>query len=96
MNVIRNIQMDLNRFRSRVFVVTLAILIALGVLFLRLFYLQVIRYDELNAAAESNRTAIVPIVPNRGVIMDRIWSSAGNELFGLHIRNHTIKSDCAG
>jgi penicillin-binding protein 2 len=38
---------------------------------LRLFSLQVIRYDELNAAAESNRTAIVPIVPNRGVIMDR-------------------------
>jgi penicillin-binding protein 2 len=71
MNVIRNIQMDLNRFRSRVFVVTFVILIALGVLFLRLFYLQVIRYDELNAAAESNRTAIVPIVPNRGVIMDR-------------------------
>ena len=31
MNVIRNIQMDLNRFRSRVFVVTFAILIALGV-----------------------------------------------------------------
>ena len=71
MNVIRNIQMDLNRFRSRVFVVTFVILIALGVLFLRLFYLQVIRYDELNATAESNRTAIVPIVPNRGVIMDR-------------------------
>ena len=71
MNVIRNIQMDLNRFRSWVFVVTFVILIALGVLFLRLFYLQVIRYDELNAAAESNRTAIVPIVPNRGVIMDR-------------------------
>ena len=71
MNVIRNIQMDLNRFRSRVVVVTLAILIAFGVLCLRLFYLQVIRYDELNAAAESNRTAIVPIVPNRGVIMDR-------------------------
>ena len=71
MNVIRNIQMDLNRFRSRVVVVTLVILIAFGILCLRLFYLQVIRYDDLNAAAESNRTAIVPIVPNRGVIMDR-------------------------
>ncbi len=71
MNVIRNIQMDLNRFRSRVVVVTFAILIAFGVLCLRLFYLQVIRYSEFNAAAESNRTAIVPIVPNRGVIMDR-------------------------
>jgi len=71
MNVIRNIQMDLSRFRSRVVVVTFVILIAFGVLCLRLFYLQVIRYSELNAAAESNRTAIVPIVPNRGVIMDR-------------------------
>ena len=71
MNVIRNIQKDLNRFRSRVVVVTFAILVAFAVLSLRLFYLQVIRYDELNAAAESNRTAIVPIVPNRGVIMDR-------------------------
>ena len=71
MNVIRNIQMDLSRFRSRVVVVTFVILIAFGVLCLRLFYLQVISYSELNAAAESNRTAIVPIVPNRGVIMDR-------------------------
>lgn len=71
MNVIRNIQMDLNRFRSRVMVVTFAILVAFALLGFRLFYLQVIRYDELNAAAESNRTAIVPIVPNRGVIMDR-------------------------
>jgi penicillin-binding protein 2 len=71
MNVIRNIQMDLSRFRSRVVVVTFVILIAFGILCLRLFYLQVIRYSELNAAAESNRTAIVPIVPNRGVIMDR-------------------------
>lgn len=71
MNVIRNIQMDLNRFKSRVVVVTFVILIAFGILCLRLFYLQVIRYDDLNAAAESNRTAIVPIVPNRGVIMDR-------------------------
>ena len=71
MTVIRNILMDLNRFRSRVVVVTFVVLIAFGVLCSRLFYLQVIRYSELNAAAESNRTAIVPIVPNRGVIMDR-------------------------
>jgi penicillin-binding protein 2 len=73
MNVIRNIQMDLNRFRSRVFVVTFVILIALGVLFLRLFYLQVIRYDELNAAAESNRTAIVPIVASSWTATEWCW-----------------------
>ena len=34
-------------------------------------YLQVVRYDDLSEQAESNRTAIVPIVPNRGLILDR-------------------------
>jgi len=37
----------------------------------RLFYLQVVRHDDLLAQAENNRTAIVPIVPNRGLILDR-------------------------
>jgi penicillin-binding protein 2 len=71
MRIIRNIEGDLRRFRARVVVVTGAILIAFGLLSIRLFYLQVIRYDDLNTQAENNRTAIVPIVPNRGVIMDR-------------------------
>ena len=71
MRVIRNIEGDLRRFRSRMVVITAAILVAFLVLVLRLFYLQVIRYDDLNEQAENNRTAIVPIVPNRGVIMDR-------------------------
>ncbi|WP_310625199.1 penicillin-binding protein 2 [Limnohabitans sp.] len=71
MNVIRDIESDLRRFRSRIVVVTGAVLVLFGLLAIRLFYLQVIRYDDLNAQAENNRTAIVPIVPNRGVIMDR-------------------------
>ncbi len=37
----------------------------------RLVYLQVYRHADLNEQAESNRTAIVPIVPNRGLILDR-------------------------
>jgi len=71
MRVIRNIEFDLQRFRSRVVVVSGFILVAFLLLVLRLFYLQVIRYEDLNEQAENNRTAIVPIVPNRGVIMDR-------------------------
>jgi penicillin-binding protein 2 len=71
MRVIRNIEFDLQRFRSRVMVVSGFILLAFLLLVMRLFYLQVIRYDDLNEQAENNRTAIVPIVPNRGVIMDR-------------------------
>ncbi len=71
MSLLRNVEYDLRRFRARVMVASLFVLVAFGLLFIRLVYLQLWRYQELNAQAESNRTAIVPIVPNRGVIMDR-------------------------
>ena len=71
MSLLRNVEYDLRRFRGRVFAATLFVFIAFGFLFVRLVYLQLWRYQEFNAQAESNRTAIVPIVPNRGVIMDR-------------------------
>ena len=34
-------------------------------------YLQVTQHEELMAQAESNRTAVLPVVPNRGQIVDR-------------------------
>ena len=71
MSLLRNVEQDLRRFRARVMVASLFVLFAFGLLFLRLAYLQLWRYQEFIAQAESNRTAIVPIVPNRGVIMDR-------------------------
>jgi penicillin-binding protein 2 len=71
MSLLRNVEYDLRRFRARVMVASLFVFLAFGLLFVRLVYLQLWRYQEFNAQAESNRTAIVPIVPNRGVIMDR-------------------------
>ena len=71
MSLLRNVEYDLRRFRARVLVASLFVFCAFGLLFLRLAYLQLWRYQEFSAQAESNRTAIVPIVPNRGVIMDR-------------------------
>ena len=71
MSLLRNVEQDLRRFRARVMIASLFVLFAFGLLMLRLAYLQLWRYQEFNAQAESNRTAIVPIVPNRGVIMDR-------------------------
>ena len=71
MSLLRNVEYDLRRFRARVMVASLAVLVAFGLLCLRLVYLQLWRYQDFNAQAESNRTAVVPIVPNRGVIMDR-------------------------
>jgi penicillin-binding protein 2 len=71
MSLIRNVEVDVRRFRARIYVVSLFVLGAFLFLVLRLVYLQIWRYQDLNEQAESNRTAIVPIVPNRGVIMDR-------------------------
>jgi penicillin-binding protein 2 len=45
--------------------------ICFSLLFIRFFWLQVIRHDTYVSKAENNRISVVPIVPNRGVIMDR-------------------------
>ena len=68
---LRNIDHDLHRFRQRIFVFTVLVLVCFVLLLLRLMYLQLWRHDDLLAQAESNRTAVVPIVPNRGLIQDR-------------------------
>lgn len=68
---LRNVPVDLARFQTRVWVARGLIGVLFAVLLVRLVYLQVLRYDDLFEQAESNRTAIVPIVPNRGLIKDR-------------------------
>ena len=71
MTELRNVEAELSRFRARVLVAGLAVLCAFSLLAARLVYLQVYRHADLSERAESNRTAIMPIVPNRGLIMDR-------------------------
>ena len=68
---LRNIDADLHLFRRRIFVFTALVLLCFFLLLCRLMYLQLWRHEDLLAQAESNRTAIVPIVPNRGLIQDR-------------------------
>ena len=71
MTEIRNVAADLARFKRRVIVIGLVVLTAFGLLCSRLVYLQVVRHVDLAEQAESNRTAVVPVVPNRGLILDR-------------------------
>ena len=68
---LRNVEADLSRFRSRVLVASVAVVTCFSLVAARLAYLQVVRHDDLLEQAENNRTAIVPIVPNRGLILDR-------------------------
>ncbi|HYE39127.1 MAG TPA: penicillin-binding protein 2 [Ramlibacter sp.] len=71
MTELRNVEAELTRFRARVLVASAVILVCFMLLVARLVYLQVLRHQEFDDQAEANRTAIVPIVPNRGLILDR-------------------------
>src|SRR3989338_9631379 len=52
-------------------VFTLFIAVSFSFLILRLWYLQVIKSDELKLHAENNRMRIVPLKAYRGKIFDR-------------------------
>ena len=62
---------DLDRFRFRIGIAALMVLLAFGVLIGRFVWLQIIQHDFYRTRAEDNRIALIPIVPNRGVITDR-------------------------
>ena len=68
---LKNLENELGRFRLRLVVAATFVLLAFGLLAARLSFLQVVRYEDLAEQAETNRTAVIPIVPNRGQIVDR-------------------------
>src|SRR5689334_9587939 len=68
---LRNPERELFLFRRRLSLVALLVFAAFCGLFARFFYLQVVQHAHFETLAETNRIAIVPIVPNRGVITDR-------------------------
>ena len=68
---LRNPERELFLYRRRLSIAGVLIVAAFGGLFARFFYLQVAQHQHYQTLAETNRIAIVPIVPNRGVITDR-------------------------
>jgi penicillin-binding protein 2 len=68
---LRNVEAELSRFRGRVLAASAVVLLCFLLLAARLTWLQVVKHAELDERAEANRTAVVPIVPNRGLIQDR-------------------------
>ena len=71
MTEIRDLELELSRFRGRLLAAATFVLVAFSILAARLVHLQVFRHEELATQAEANRIAVVPIVPNRGLIVDR-------------------------
>ena len=71
MTELKNLEQELGRFRARLWAAAGFVLFCFGLLAFRLVVLQVMRHDDLATRAEANRVAVVPIVPNRGLIVDR-------------------------
>jgi penicillin-binding protein 2 len=67
----KNHQREIFHFQLRLVVSISFVLGLLIILLFRFVYLQAVRHSYYQTLAESNRIALVPIVPNRGLILDR-------------------------
>jgi penicillin-binding protein 2 len=71
MTEIKDNDREIHLFRMRLTAVVIFVFVCFGLLVARFVWLQVIKHSQYMAQAEDNRIAIVPIVPNRGLIVDR-------------------------
>lgn len=68
---LRNYQDEQHSFRVRLAALGLLVFICFSVLAGRFYFLQIKKYNYYQTLAENNRISLVPIVPNRGLILDR-------------------------
>ncbi|MCZ7565733.1 MAG: penicillin-binding protein 2 [Burkholderiales bacterium] len=61
----------LYRFHLRLWAAAAIVLAAFAVLFGRFVYLQVVQHAYYDTKAEDNRISVIPVPPNRGLILDR-------------------------
>lgn len=71
MTEIKDSDREIHLFRMRLTAMVVFVFICFGLLVARWVWLQVYKHDQYMAQAEGNRIALVPIVPNRGLILDR-------------------------
>ncbi|SFU27192.1 penicillin-binding protein 2 [Pseudoduganella namucuonensis] len=71
MTELKNTERELHLFRLRLSALGLLVFVCFAVLLARFVWLQVVHHDHYMTQAEENRIAFVPVVPNRGLIVDR-------------------------
>src|SRR5205814_628124 len=91
---LRNSEQELYQFQMRVGIAGVVVLVAFALLAARFLYLQVLQHDVYRAKAEDNRISVVPVTPNRGLIVDRNgvviarnYSGYTLEIFPRRVRN---------
>lgn len=68
---LRNHQRELYYFRWRLGIAAAGAALLFTLLVGRFFFLQVAQHEYFHTLAENNRITIVPVAPNRGLILDR-------------------------
>jgi penicillin-binding protein 2 len=71
MTELKDTEREVHQFRVRLSVIGAAVFLLFACLLARFVWLQVYKHKDYVAQAEDNRISIVPIVPNRGLILDR-------------------------
>jgi len=90
---IKNSRLEIYHFRLRLAIASGFVMFMFFLLFMRLFYLQVIQQEHYETLAEANRISVVPIVPNRGIIVDRNGVLLANNYsaYTLEITPHKVE-----
>jgi penicillin-binding protein 2 len=92
--VVKNREAEVVVFRRRALTAGALILIGFLLLAGRFVWLQVVKYNQFHAQAETNRISMVPIVPNRGLITDRHGEvlAANYSAFTLEVTPGRVKN----
>ncbi len=71
MTELKNTERELYLFRVRLLVIGVLAFVCFSILLGRYVWLQIIKHEAYATKANENRISVVPIVPNRGLILDR-------------------------
>ena len=79
---IRDLFSELKRYQIRITLSFIFILLCFLVIFIKLFFLQIVEYEKYKSRAQKNRIVVHPLIPDRGKILDRKGKLvADNEIY---------------
>ena len=91
---IRDYQAEARLFSRRAFVAFLGIVIALCLLIVNMYHIQINQFDDYKTRSNDNRIKVVPIAPNRGLIYDRngVLLAENRPVFNLELTPEKVEN----
>lgn len=90
---LRNHTHELHFFKLRLAFTAIVALVLFGILLTRFYYLQISQHNHYQTLAENNRISLLPIVPSRGLILDKNGVLLANNFFAYTLEITPSKVD---